>query len=126
MALSTSARVFPETPRRWRALLAAIAAGPVAWAMQLEANYVMSYVACEQRHTWMLHLCGALALAIATWGAVVSRRAGSDALAAAGPGDSDDNVGRFMASAGFVVCIFFLLVIVATEIPVLLVPPCTP
>jgi len=125
MASSTSARVFPEAPRRWRTLLAAIAAGPVAWAMQLEANYVMSYVACEQRHTWMLYLSGAVAIAIAAWGAVVSRRAGNG-RAAAGPGDGDDNVTGFMAGAGVVVSLFFLLVIVSTEIPVLLVPPCTP
>ena len=39
-------------------------AGPLAWAMLLETNYVLSYVACEQRHTWMLHVAAAIALMV--------------------------------------------------------------
>ena len=112
-------RADGRAPARWRLLLAVIAAGPLAWAAQLEANYVMSYVACEQRQTWMLHLCSALAL-LAVGAALVAVRRGAP------PADNSDNVTRFMAAAGVALCSFFLLVILATEIPVLVVPPCTP
>ena len=52
---------FSRGPRS-RRLWSGLAAGPLAWATLLEINYVLSYVACEQRHTWMLHLATAAAL----------------------------------------------------------------
>jgi len=48
----------------WRlaALWTGLLAGPVVWAALLETNYALSYVACEQRRTWMLHLSTAVAI----------------------------------------------------------------
>ena len=47
-----------------RGIVGRLLAGPLAWAALLEMNYVLSYVACEQRQTWMLHLAAGVALAL--------------------------------------------------------------
>jgi hypothetical protein len=101
-----------------------IAAGPFAWAALLEVNYALSYVACEQRQTWMLHLATVAALAIVAVGAWASWTA-SPPLGGgtSAPGESR---ARFMAIAGLVLCGGFALVIAATEIPALMLHPCTP
>lgn len=122
---------FDQGPRL-AALWIGMLAGPLAWAALLETNYVLSYVACEQRRTWMLHLTAAIALALVAGGAGLSWRA------APPPGDDGEHLpsfdpvetavvrARFMAIAGLVLCAWFALVIVATEIPVLVLKPCTP
>jgi hypothetical protein len=106
------------------ALWIGLAAGPLAWAALLEVNYVLSYVACEQRQTWMLHVATVASLAVvglgawAAWAAAPPLRG---ATSAAGEARA-----RFMAVGGLALCAWFALVIVATEIPVLLLHPCTP
>ena len=101
-----------------------LAAGPLAWAALLEVNYVLSYVACERRETWMLHLAAAMAMTIvgggawAAWSAAPPLRG---ATSAAGEGRV-----RFMAIGGLALCAWFAVVIIATEIPVLVLHPCTP
>jgi hypothetical protein len=108
-------------------------AGPVCWAALLETNYVLSYVACEQRHTWMLHLAAAVALALVAGAAVLTWRAAPHGLNYERERDvSTDPVetavirARFMAIGGLALCAWFALVILAMEIPVLMLKPCTP
>ena len=106
------------------ALWTGLAAGPLAWASLLEVNYVLSYVACEQRHTWMLHLATAIALGIVGVGAFAAWSAAppfGGATSAAGEGRA-----RFMVIGGLALCAGFAVVIIATEIPVLILHPCTP
>src|SRR3954470_3588827 len=73
MPSSTSRRGSLDWGWRLAALWTGVLAGPLAWAALLETNYVLSYVACEQRHTWMLHTATAVALlligvaALAAW-----------------------------------------------------------
>jgi hypothetical protein len=116
-----------ESFSRGRCLAASwigLAAGPLAWAMLLETNYALSYVACEQRQTWMLHLAAATALLLVGFGALAAR-----AAAPSMPTDSQPSVAaaraRFMALGGLMLCAWFAAVIVATEIPVLVLHPCT-
>lgn len=109
---------------RLAALWAGLAAGPLAWAALLETNYALSYVACEQRHTWMLHLSAGVALVLVGLGALA-------AWTAAPPFNGETTStgearARFMALGGLTLCAWFALVIVATEIPALLLHPCTP
>jgi hypothetical protein len=108
-------------------------AGPAAWAALLETNYVLSYVACEQRQTWMLHLAAAVALALVAGAAAITWRAAPHGLTYEGERDvSTDPVdtavirARFMAIGGLALCAWFAVVIVAMEIPVLVLNPCTP
>ena len=106
------------------ALWLGLAAGPLAWAALLEVNYVLSYVACEQRHTWMLHLATAIALAIVGAGGLAAWTA-SPPLGGATSATGEARA-RFMALAGLALCAWFALVILATEIPTLVLNPCTP
>jgi hypothetical protein len=103
---------------------AGLAAGPLAWAALLQTNYVLSYVACEQRHSWMLHLATAVALVLVALGALAAWRArpADDEIASA----TAESRARFMATGGLALCAGFALVILATELPVLILRPCTP
>lgn len=106
------------------ALWLGLGAGPLAWAALLEINYVLSYVACEQRQTWMLHLATAGALLTVGAGALA---AWSAAPALRGPTSSTPEArARFMAVGGLALCAWFALVILATAIPVLVLHPCAP
>jgi hypothetical protein len=112
------------------ALWIGVLAGPLAWSALLETNYVLSYVACEQRHTWMLHLATAIALALVagaawlTWVASPSLGYNSERDASTDPVDTAIIRARFMAIGGLALCAWFALVIIATEIPVLVLHPC--
>src|SRR3954465_7001476 len=64
MPSSTLRRASSESASRTAALWAGVLAGPLVWAALLETNYVLSYVACEQRHTWMLHLATLVAVVL--------------------------------------------------------------
>ena len=109
---------------RLAALWAGLAAGPLAWAALLQTNYVLSYVACEQRHTWILHLATAVALALVALGALAAWRArpADDEIESS----TTEARARFMATGGLALCAGFALVILATEVPVLILRPCTP
>jgi hypothetical protein len=110
-----------------------ILTGPIAWAALLETNYAMSYLACEQRHTWMLHLATAVALALVGAAALLAWRAAPPV--AGDPGGDEASVdpretatvrARFMAVTGLALSAWFALVILSMEIPVLVLHPCTP
>jgi hypothetical protein len=115
--------------RRLAALWVGVLAGPLTWAALLEVNYTMSYVACEQRHSWMLHLATGVALALIALGALVVWRAapslGRHELPSTDPAETAVLRARFMAIGGLALCGFFFLVVLATEIPVLVLPPCS-
>ena len=108
-------------------------AGPLAWSALLETNYILSYVACEQRQTWMLHLAASVALSLVAGAAALTWRAAPLGLsyerereASTDPVDTAIIRARFMAIGGLALCAWFALVIIAMEIPVLVLDPCTP
>jgi hypothetical protein len=118
---------------RITALWIGVLAGPVAWSALLETNYILSYVACEHRHTWMLHVAVAVALSIVAGGAAFAWRAAPPGLsyerereASTDPANTATIRARFMAIAGLALCAWFAVVIIAMEIPVLVLKPCTP
>lgn len=115
------------------ALWIGMLAGPLAWATLLETNYVLSYVACEQRHEWMLHVTTLVALAAVAGGAWLSWSAAPPRLGyederhpSTEPAETSVTRARFMAIGGLALCAWFAIVILATEIPVLVLKPCTP
>jgi hypothetical protein len=133
MPSSTLRRGSFDSGVRLAALWAGMLAGPVAWAALLETNYVLSYVACEQRHTWMLHLATAVALALIAGAALAAWRAAPplrDDPKTERPSTEPAETGliraRFMAIGGLTLCAWFAIVILATEIPTLVIKPCTP
>ena len=118
---------------RLAALWIGVLAGPVVWASLLETNYVLSYVACEQRHTWMLHLSAAIAIGLIAAAALVAWRAAPRLTPhpnvhepSAEPADTGEIRARFMAIGGLALCAWFVVVILATEIPAVVLQPCTP
>ena len=122
-----------DAGRRITILWIGVLAGPLAWAALLETNYVLSYVACEQRQTWMLHLAAAVALALVAVAAAFSWRAAPHGLtyererdSSTEPVDTAIIRARFMAIGGLALCAWFAIVIIAMEIPVLVLKPCTP
>ena len=106
--------------------------GPLVWAALLETNYVLSYVACAQRHTWMLHLATGVALALVAAAAAVAWRAAptlgydKEREPSTDPAETSVIRARFMGLGGLILCAFFAIVIAATHIPVLVLEPCTP
>jgi hypothetical protein len=124
MPSSTLPHASSSRGPRLAASWAGLAAGPLAWAALLEVNYVLSYVACEQRHTWMLHLGTASALALVALGALAAwwaRPSHDGSLSSTAEARA-----RFMTTGGLALCAGFALVILATEVPALVLHPCTP
>lgn len=129
MRSSTLDRGSLDWGPRLAALWLGILAGPVAWSSLLEVNYAMSYVACEVRHNWMLHLASGLALLLIVSSAYVAWRAAPPLGDVEEPSLSPEKTAlvraRFMAIGGLAMCAFFFIVVLATEIPVLILPPCS-
>ena len=98
----------PESSRRVTPLVLlwfTVLAGPLAWATLLQTNYVLSYVACERQQPWLLHLAAAIALFVVGVG-------GGDAWRVLRSLRHD----HMQVAQG----------LLATEIPVLILHPCTP
>jgi hypothetical protein len=129
MSSSTSRPVSHE---RWRlaALWAGLLTGPIVWLALLEANYVLAYVACETRSTWFMHLAVAVALLLvgaAGYGAWSASFGNLLAAETRTPPLSDDTRlqrSRWMSLAGVAFSLWFLLVIVALEVPLVVLREC--
>ncbi|HTI35996.1 MAG TPA: hypothetical protein VL484_00445 [Vicinamibacterales bacterium] len=106
--------------------------GPLAWAAVLEINYAMSYVACEQGSKWMLHLAIAAAvvlIALAAYGAWVSLPSAGDETLPSTVADPERTAlvrARFVSYAGLGLSFWFIIAILAMEIPAALLQPCNP
>lgn len=127
MPSSTSRRAWHES-RRTAALWAGLLAGPLVWLAALEVNYVMSYVACESSAAWMLHAVNAVSAGIvglAGWLAWRSGPARSEEHATSPDSPATTELrARWMSAGGVATSLWFILVILAMEIPVAMLPPC--
>jgi hypothetical protein len=127
MPSSTSHRAWHDS-RRTAALWVGLLAGPVVWFTLLEANYVMSYVACESRHTWFLHGMNLVSAAVVALAALVAWRSGpaEDAEHPTSPitRETSESRARWMSLGGAILSLWFVLVILAMEIPVAVIPSC--
>ena len=96
----------------------------------LQVNYVMSYVACETRHTWFLHAAtGVAALLVAAAGAW-AWQAGRGPMAPAdarsepiSPGTCEGRT-RWMAYFAVGASIWFINVILSMSVPVVVLKTC--
>lgn len=127
MPSSTSPRAWHDA-RRTAALWAGILVGPIAWATLLETNYVLSYVSCEARHDWYLHAAVVVAVLVVAWGGWMAWRSGpaQDDEGRSHPVTSatSESRSRWMSIAGVMLSAWFILVILAMEIPILVLRTC--
>jgi hypothetical protein len=119
MPSSTSPLESGDRPRRGR--LAALHAGPIvppiAWLLSLQLGYALSYAACGAQTRWFLHLAvlGPLVLiAASAYGIWQAHRSRED----------DEHWPTWLAYLGLMSCAWFALVIVATDIPTMVLSPC--
>lgn len=114
-------------PRRLVRLWIGVLAGPLLFLALLETNYVLTYVACERRIEWPVHVASAVAfvlVGLAGLSAWRSASAGATEIESTDPGTTRDVRVRFMALGGAVLCLGFMLVILAMEIPAVVLTPC--
>jgi zinc transporter ZupT len=121
---SSTSRLGWHDRRRTAALWIGLLAGPVIWFTALEANYVMSYVACEVSHRWFLHAVNVASMVVVAGAGWISWRHGpADGSAPPTPpvsSETSETCGRWMSIAGVGLSLWFILVILAMEIPVVL------
>jgi hypothetical protein len=127
MPSSTSRHAWHE-PARAAALWTGLLAGPLVWLALLEANYVLSYVGWETRHKWVLHVTVAVAVVLVAAAGYIAWRFGppedTEARSAPVTRATAELRARWMAAAGVGSCILFIAVILATDIPVLVLKTC--
>ena len=128
----SSSTLRPVSHERWRlaALWSGLLTGPLAWLALLEVNYVLAYVACESRHTWFMHLATAVAATVVAIAGIAAWRASDGDITAEErltEPDSDETHrqrSRWMSMAGVLTSAWFLLVILVSEIPILVLQEC--
>ncbi len=129
MPSSTSHPVLHER-LRLAALWAGVLTGPLAWLTLLEVNYVSAYVACESRSTWFMHLAVVAALSLtagagyAAWTASTDQSTGDEAQAPPLSDETRLQRSRWMSLAGIAISAWFILVILAMEVPLTLLEEC--
>ena len=110
----------------WAGLLT----GPIVWLGLLELNYVLAYVACETRSTWFMHLAVVVALFLvagagyaawaASYGSILADETRSPPL-----GDETRiQRSRWMSLAGVAFSLWFIVVILAMEVPLVVLREC--
>ena len=132
MPSSTSHHASRDAHDRTRelALWTGVLAGPAVWLTLLEVNYALSYVACETRHTWFLHVATlvsvALVAAAGLWGWSAGRgpRDLPEPLTPPVSYETSDTRARWMGHASIASSVWFIIVILSMEIPVIVLRTC--
>jgi hypothetical protein len=100
------------------------------WLTLLEVNYILSYVACETRTTWFLHLAVFLSVALVAaaglwgWSAGRGPRGLPEPLTPPVGYETSDTRTRWMGHASAAFSLWFIIVILAMEIPVVVLRTC--
>jgi hypothetical protein len=122
----------PVSHERWRlaALWGGLLTGPVVWLGLLEANYVLAYVACETRSTWFMHLTVGIALLVvagagyAAWAASYGDMFAEETPTLPLSDETRIQRSRWMSLAGVAFSLWFMLVILAMEVPLVVLREC--
>ncbi len=127
-----SSTLRPVSHERWRlaAIWAGVLTGPIAWLALLEVNYALAYMACETRSTWFMHLAIGVALVLvaaagyAAW--IASFGSGLSDQAEAPPLSDETRIqrSRWMSLAGVAFSLWFIVVILAMEVPLVVLREC--
>jgi hypothetical protein len=117
----------PETraERRDGLLWFSVLAGPFAWVLTEQLSYMLTPTACWTGRQIILHLVPLTTLLIVLAGALVARgRWRREPEGSTEKGLSEDSRVRFMATAGFWLCVAFALAILAEAVPTLVLRVC--
>lgn len=102
-----------------------VLAGPIAWALTEQLSYMLTPTACWTRNHLILYLVPlctvVIVLACALFAHGRWRREPEGSTETGDPGDSR---ARFMAMAGFWLCVGFAVVILAEAVPNLVLRVC--
>lgn len=121
-----SSEIKANRPERRDVLLwLPVLAGPVAWILTEQVSYMLAPTACWNRQHFLLFLVplGTLLL-VAAGAAVAWSRWQREPEGSTEQGDPRDSRRRFMAVCGFWACVGFAVVILATEVPNLVLKVC--
>jgi hypothetical protein len=120
---------FIEKPLSSATLLGAIAGTPLLWVIQLAFTHFFTPIFCQMGRKWMLHVITGVCLLLAGLPLFICARAWSR-LAKQKPSPTDiasteEISGRqLLAVVGVMASTFFLMLILATGIPPIIVDPC--
>jgi hypothetical protein len=122
----------PVSHERWRlaAVWAGVLAGPLAWLTLLEVDYLFAYVACEVQRTWFMHLASAVAVALiaasgyAAWTASHGDMRDEETVTHPLSDETRRQRSRWMSLAGVAFSIWFIVVILAMEVPIIVLREC--
>jgi hypothetical protein len=110
--------------RTLRSLWLGLGLAPLAWAVNLQVNYIVAALGCTGAWWLVMHVTTVAALAATAVGAWISWRHWHEA--GHGPEHEGTRAGRsrFMALSGLLFSAFFALAILAQWIPTFLIEPC--
>lgn len=120
-----SPATYARSPRGIAAEWTGVLAGPIAFALDLLVSYSLVKWTCGSQHTSVLHLLTVGALLVTAGGAFASWTA----LAATPEHASSDggrpvDRARFMALLGLTMSAFFAVVVIANDVPRIVLDAC--
>ena len=125
---SSTLRPAWHDPARIAALWAGILTGPIVWLAMPELNYVLTYVACESGHKWYLHVVVLAAMALVATAGYLAWIYGPPSDPEVNPPpvtrETAEQRARWMALYGVASSVWFIIVILANEIPILVLHAC--
>lgn len=102
-----------------------VLAGPIAWALTEQLSYMLTPTACWTRSHWILYLVPLCTLAIVLGCAFFAHgRWKRQPEGSTERGDPRESRARFLALAGFWLCVSFAVVILAEAVPNLVLRVC--
>jgi len=118
-----------QRPERRDVLLwIAVLAGPLAWGLTEQISYMIAPTACWLGRPVLLYIVPLATLLVTGVGALIARRRwyleSGETEGSTEKGDFQESRRRFMAAAGFWMCVAFAVAILATAIPPLILRVC--
>lgn len=124
--MSAALQDYFRSPRGILAAWSGWICGPGAWGLHLGASYLLVEPACDSLGVWVLYAAALASMALALAGIGLAWRTWNR-LGRGWPRAAGGVIGRsrFLALSGLVLSAYFLLLVIAQAIPMLLISPCT-
>jgi hypothetical protein len=124
--MASEAQQVIDTPRLEFGVWWGVAAGPLAWGVDLGSSYAVTQHACSTGHYYVLHVISVICFVLALTGFVLAfgmhRRLPQNADK---QGHSSRDRAFFMSLVGIVMSLFFAVIIIAGAVPRWILSPCS-